>query len=198
MVIRQFVDHFNCTEILQILWFKSISWQISSDYKFLKNIPLLNSEETLINPKRTQIENTNLWFITSNKRAVYIESNKLKRAVCSKTDVGTLVQALTKVAHSSADVLKCFDSILDSKLFKWGTHLISPIHVSVSYLYTASKISRTPPLLAGLSRPDERPPPQLAPVVREWFVEISHHDQVYIQVIHLWANFDSNFNLCLI
>lgn len=68
----------------RFLWFKSISWQISSDYKFLKNIPLLNSEETLINPKRTQIENTNLWFITSNKRAVYIESNKIKKSCMLK------------------------------------------------------------------------------------------------------------------
>lgn len=43
---------------------------------------------------------------------------KLKRAVCSKTDVGTMVQALTKFAHSSADVLKCFDSTRDSKVFR--------------------------------------------------------------------------------
>lgn len=49
-----------------------------------KDIPLLNSKETLINPKRTHVRNTNLWFITSNVRAVYKESNEIKKSCVLK------------------------------------------------------------------------------------------------------------------
>lgn len=201
--------HFNFTEIF-FLDFRDLKAYDDKARitRYKMNIPFLNSKETLINPKRTQVKKTILWFITSNIRAVYIESNEIKKSCLLKTDVGTLVQALTKVAHSSADVLKCFDSTVDSKVLRlliseriFSNSMVMNVKLGYTFNFpfkcvviyrSASKISRTPPLLAGLPCPDERPPPQLAPVVGEWFVEISHHDQVYIQVIHLYTDFDSS------